>query len=159
MTSGPYGDEQYPGYPQQGPAASYPAAPPPGGPAAAAGPVGYPAAGYPAPGYPAPYQASAYPPPYYATPRPRNSMGTAALVLGIIGAVLFWTISIAIILGILAIIFGGVGLNRARQGVATNRGSALAGLVLGIVALLVPFLFIILSIGVAGSVLGSRWGF
>lgn len=162
MTTGPYGDEQYQGYPQYpgqpqpGYPSSYPAASLPGDPApTAAAPTGYPTQSYPAPAYPAP----AYPPPYYAapqyaTPRPRNGMGTAALVLGIIGVALFWTISIAIVLGILAIIFGGVGMARARQGIATNRGPALTGLVLGIVALLAPFLLIVFSLTVAGGLLG-----
>ena len=143
----------------------YPAAPPqyptPGMPAPfdapAAQPAPYGAPGYGAPGYdPAayspppygqpPYAAGGYGSPYpFATP-PRNGMGTAGLVLGIIGVVLCWS-PLGIILGILAVIFGGVGLARAKRGEATNRGPAMAGLVLGIVALVV--LVVLLSIGIA----------
>lgn len=58
---------------------------------------------------------------------PQNGMGTAALVLGLIG------LPFGCIFGILAIIFGAVGMQRANAGLATNRGVAMAGLVIGIV--------------------------
>lgn len=96
---------------------------------------------YPAPGYPpAPY-------PVYgvAVPMPRNGMGTAALVLGILSVVLCWAYWTGVVLGILAIIFGGVGLARANSGQATNRSSALAGLILGIIAI-AAFLTLILLV-------------
>ena len=44
-------------------------------------------------------------------------------------------------LGVLAIIFGGVGMARAAAGEATNRSSAVAGLVMGIIALVLSILF------------------
>ncbi|MEU9643867.1 DUF4190 domain-containing protein [Streptomyces sp. NPDC048188] len=96
------------GYPNAG--AGYPAAPP----------VGYPQA----PGYAMP-------------PQPSNGMGTTGLVLGIIGVVCSLTFFLwffGVILGILAIIFGAIGRGRATRGEATNKGSATAGLVLGITA-------------------------
>ncbi len=69
----------------------------------------------------------------YPTARPRrNGMGTAALVLGI--------------LGLLAVIFGIVGILRANRGEADNRGQAVAGLVTGVVALVVG-LFLAIGIG------------
>jgi hypothetical protein len=54
-----------------------------------------------------------------------NGMAIAALVCGIIGLFIF-----EVILGVLAIIFGGIGLSRANRG-AGRRGMALAGLILG----------------------------
>ena len=45
--------------------------------------------------------------------------------------------------GILAVIFGGIGVSRANQG-APNRSMAVAGLVLGIAGLVVGILFIAL---------------
>ncbi|MER6164830.1 DUF4190 domain-containing protein [Streptomyces violaceorubidus] len=96
------------GYPNQG--AAYPAAPP----------VGYPQG----PGYGMPMQ-------------PSNGMGTTGLVLGIIGVVCSLTFFLwffGVILGILGIIFGAIGRGRATRGEATNKGSATAGLVLGITA-------------------------
>lgn len=63
-------------------------------------------------------------------------MGTAALILGICGAASSW-IPFLGCLGwvacVLAIVFGALGLARANAGRATNRGSAVAGLTLGIV--------------------------
>jgi hypothetical protein len=58
-----------------------------------------------------------------------SPFGVAALVLGIVG--IFFA---QVILGPLAIIFGAIGLNRAsREG--RGRGTSIAGIVLGIVAL------------------------
>ncbi|MBM9621144.1 DUF4190 domain-containing protein [Streptomyces zhihengii] len=70
--------------------------------------------------------------------QPRNGLGTAGLVLGIIGLVvaviplLFW---LGGFLGLLALIFGLVGLGRAKRAQATNKGIALAGTILGGVAI------------------------
>ena len=68
----------------------------------------------------------------------RNGMGTAALVIGVVAVVLVALLiffPLALVLGILAVIFGALGMRRAKRGEATNNGQALAGLVLGIVAL------------------------
>jgi uncharacterized membrane protein len=75
-------------------------------------------------------------------PSPQNGLGTAAMVLGIISLVLFWTIIVGVICGALAVIFGAIGRGRAKRGEATNRGSATAGLVTGIIAILASVVFI-----------------
>lgn len=62
---------------------------------------------------------------------PSNGMGTTALVLGIISAVGFCLWPLAIILGILAVVFGAIGRGKARRGEATNAGQALAGIICG----------------------------
>ena len=64
---------------------------------------------------------------------PRNGMGIAALVLGIIGLLLSW-FPFVWITAILAIIFGAIGAKRASRGEATNRAMALWGMWLGIAA-------------------------
>ncbi|WP_052864584.1 DUF4190 domain-containing protein [Streptomyces niger] len=70
----------------------------------------------------------------------RNGLGIATLVLGVIGVLsgliplLFW---LAGTLGLLALIFGLIGRGRAKRGQATNKGVALAGLLLGIAAMIV----------------------
>ncbi len=84
-------------------------------------------------------QAYAHPVPYGAgwphdVWRPDNAQGTAALVLGIVGLVLFFSIVFGIVLGALAIIFGALGRGKARRGEANNGGAALAGIIIGIVA-------------------------
>jgi hypothetical protein len=60
-----------------------------------------------------------------------NGLAIAGLVCGLVGILLF-----NYILGPLAIIFGGVGLSRAKRG-AGHRGMALAAVILGIVDLIV----------------------
>jgi amino acid transporter len=75
-------------------------------------------------------------------------MGTAALVLGIIGvvlAVLFFPLGI--LLGVVAAVLGYLGRKKAARREATNRGQATAGLVLGLVAILVG--------GIIAAVLGN----
>ncbi|MEV0536862.1 DUF4190 domain-containing protein [Kitasatospora sp. NPDC050463] len=92
---------------------------------------------------PAPAAAPGAPywPPYpQPAPPPRNGLGTAAMVLGIVGTflslavVLFW---LSWLPALLAVIFGAIGLGYVRKGVATNRAMALAGVILGIAGLLV----------------------
>ncbi|MGW2227424.1 DUF4190 domain-containing protein [Streptomyces formicae] len=109
-----------PGYEGHG----HPGHPGPHGP----GPQGWPGypghAGYPVQG-----------PPGYGWPAmpmaPANGMGVAALVLGIVAAVGFCLWPLAIVLGILAVIFGSIGRRKARRGEATNGGQALAGIICG----------------------------
>ncbi|MET9955691.1 DUF4190 domain-containing protein [Streptomyces sp. NPDC006339] len=121
------------GYPTQ------PAAPQPGlgaGPGMGAG-TGY---GYPAaPGYPA-YGSGYGQPGWQQTPA--NGMGTAAMVLGIIAVAGFCFYGLGAVLGILALIFGIIGLKKANRGEATNRGMAIAGIVLGAVGTLVSAAFL-----------------
>ena len=79
---------------------------------------------------------------YHVTqPVMSNGLATAALVCGIVGIVLFWTVWVGLILGVLAIVFGAVGRSRAALG-APNKSQATAGLWLGIAAVVVSILFI-----------------
>jgi|SRR5687768_17186901 hypothetical protein len=90
-----------------------------------------PAGGYPAAGYPA------------ARPR-RNGMGTTALVLGVVALTLVLLLlfsPLGAFLGLLAVLFGILGIMRANRGEADNRGQAVAGLVTGGIALLVGVFF------------------
>ncbi|TGA85261.1 hypothetical protein E4099_31020 [Streptomyces palmae] len=125
-------------------------------------PYAQPGYGYPygQPGYPT---LGAYPgqPGAYAVPGaypgqpygwqgpghlPSNGQGTAALVLGIVGAALFFTLVGGVVCGVLAIIFGLLGRGRANRGEATNGGQALAGVILGalaVVASLITLLAIV----------------
>ncbi|MEU0133502.1 DUF4352 domain-containing protein [Streptomyces sp. NPDC006296] len=78
----------------------------------------------------------------------RNGLGTAALVLGIIGTVsglvpfLFW---LAGILGLIALILGLAGRGRATRGEATNKGVTTFGAVLGLVALVLSVVGAVLT--------------
>ncbi|MFJ8825724.1 DUF4190 domain-containing protein [Streptomyces sp. NPDC102467] len=68
----------------------------------------------------------------------RNGLGTAALILGVIGAlsglvpILFW---LAGVLGVIALILGLTGRGRAKRGEATNKGVALTGVILALASL------------------------
>jgi hypothetical protein len=84
---------------------------------------------------------------------PRNGLGVAALVVGIV-ALLSVCLGIVPFLGVLTaviaiagIVLGVLGRKRAKRGEATNGGAALAGLVLSVIALL---------LGIAGVV---AWSF
>ena len=101
------------------------------------------------PGQP-PAQYPGQPPGQYPAARRRNGMGTAALVLGVVAVVLVLLLlfsPIGAFLGLLAVLFGILGIMRANRGEADNRGQAVAGLVTGAIALLVGVFFTI-SIGV-----------
>lgn len=97
--------------------------------------------GYLAPPAPQPYGGYPGYDPYGGQqpwgPQPSNGLGTAALVLGIISIVGFCMYGVNIILGILALIFGIIGLGRAKRGEATNRGMALAGIITGSVGIVI----------------------
>jgi hypothetical protein len=88
-----------------------------------------------APQYPNAPGYNAYP------PAPQNGLGTAALVLGILGFVCIGPIG-----SILAIVFGKMGMTKADQGLANNRSSAKAGFILGIVGLALSVVGIIIWI-------------
>jgi hypothetical protein len=125
-----------------------PTGPGPSAPPNSAGPsygTGY-GSGGPYGGYPgySGYPGSGYGPGWHPMPAaPSNGMGVASLVLGIIGTVLFFTSVLAIILGVLAIIFGAIGRARASRGEAVNGGQALAGLILGVVAVIVGTIILV----------------
>ncbi len=69
-----------------------------------------------------------------------NGMATAGLVLGILGAVIEWGGILTLTAGILAIVFGSIGIGRAGRLGGTGRGRAITGLILGCFSL-VAYLF------------------
>lgn len=120
-----------------------PAGPPPAG--APPYPYAYPPGPYPG-GYPPP------PMPYgeYYTPAPvapRNGLGIAALVVAIIGVISCFLVAPAIVLGIVAVILGFMGRGRVKRGEADNGGVAMAGIVLGVLSIVVGLAFIAIWAG------------
>lgn len=77
----------------------------------------------------------------------KNGMAVAAMVLGIVSLALFWTGSIAVICGILAIIFGVVALNKikADADLAHTKGKAKGGLIMGIIGAVLGVVIIVLA--------------
>jgi len=110
---------------------------PPGGPARNDRPV-YRAAGEPEDD--APLDFGAYDPP--PGPHYRNGLGTAALVVGVLGLVTSWTVLGGLILGVTAIVLGILGRARVRRTVASNRGSAITGIVTGAVSVALALLIV-----------------
>lgn len=75
----------------------------------------------------------------------RNGLGTAAMVLGIIGVITCWTVIGGIILGLLAIVLGAIARRRVERGEATNGGVALSGVILGLVGLVLAVALVALG--------------
>lgn len=75
---------------------------------------------------------------YQQPPKPTSGLAIASMVLGIVALVLScfgWT---GVICGVLAVIFGGLGIVSGKG----EKGMAIAGLVCGIIAL-IPSIFVI----------------
>lgn len=72
-----------------------------------------------------------------------NGLCIAAMVLGIIALVLFWAPFFGIALGVLATIFGAVGIPSSTKKGQAGKGMGIAGLIMGIIALAINLIFII----------------
>jgi len=103
---------------------------------------------------PGPYQGGYPPPPmpygeyYQAAPAaPKNGLGIAALVVAVIGLLGSFTIVFGILAGVVAVILGVIGRSRVKSGAANNGGVALAGIVLGVIAIIVSLVFIPIYVG------------
>ena len=84
-------------------------------------------------------------------------MAVAALVLGIISIALFWTGTAGAICGVLAIIFGVVGLNKvkANPDLAPTKGKAKGGLIMGVIGLILSIVWIIMIMMAAKALMES----
>ena len=105
---------------------------------------------------PAENTASVPPPPPPQAVRRRNGVGTAALVVGIVSLVLAVLVIFAILaipLGIIAAILGGIGMSRASKGQADNRGQALTGLITGVLSIVVA---VAIGISFVGLIVENR---
>jgi hypothetical protein len=81
---------------------------------------------------------------------PKNGIGLAALIVGIVSLLLAWVPFLGLI-GIVAVVLGIIGLRRVKARVATNKGMALAGLILGILAVLAGIFWIVAAVFFAGT--------
>ncbi|MZD07104.1 DUF4190 domain-containing protein [Streptomyces sp. SID5785] len=78
--------------------------------------------------------------------QPSNGLGIAGMVTGIVSAVLFLFWPVAIIAGILGIVFGAIGRGKASRGEATNGGQALTGIICGAFGLVMGVAFLVFVI-------------
>src|SRR6266852_3790010 len=90
------------------------------------------------------YPSAPAAPPQFPTQQPRNGLGTAGFVLGLIG-LLFSIIPIIGVVAwplvILGLVFSLIGFSRGRAGQATNKGLALTGAILSVIGLLMCVLY------------------
>lgn len=80
-----------------------------------------------------------------ATP-PRNGLGTAGFVLGLVGLVFSPIPFVGVVawpLVVLGLILSAVGVARVRAGKATNKGLAIAGVVVSVLGLVVSVLWVV----------------
>jgi hypothetical protein len=98
-------------------------------------------------------------PPMPGTAR-TNGFAVASLVLGVVGVVLTLTFRLGLISDVLAVVFGGLGMSKAREG-APDGGLAKAGLILGLVGLglLLVMLVVVLTTGFGGHHLWFHRGY
>ena len=71
-----------------------------------------------------------------------GAAATAALVFGIFALVTSFTVVGGVVLGILALIFGVIGSRRAKRGLAYGRGRALAGILTGLIGIIISIALI-----------------
>jgi hypothetical protein len=110
-----------------------------------------PTSGPPGSGPPSSSPPYGYPPMVIAQGPPASGLAVASLVLGIVGLLVGWCA-----LGlpcIAAVILGHAGLSDTKSGAKSGRGMAVAGLVMGYVALIPALiLFFLLGLGMIGAI-------
>jgi len=87
--------------------------------------------------------------------RPRNGLGIAALVLGILAILTSITVVGGVLFGLVAIVLGFIGRGRAKRGEATNGGMAMAGIITGIIGLLLSAALIAFGVSLVNSKAGK----
>ncbi len=80
-----------------------------------------------------------------------SGMATAALVLGILALLTSWTVFGGVILGLLAVILGFLAVRKASRGLATGRGRAIAGIVLGLLSIAIAVALIAIGVSILNS--------
>ena len=88
-----------------------------------------------------------------SAPPPRNGMGQAGLIVSACGILLFWVPMVYPSATLVGIALSAIGLARARAGAATNGRTAMAGLIIGVLSLVVPG---VILLGVATLILRGQ---
>jgi hypothetical protein len=98
------------------------------------------------PGYPGSFVSGYQVPMYGGTPRQSNVLGLLSMIFGILSIFGLCGGFLALVLSIPAIILGVVSLRKIKQGLADNRGMAIAGISCGGVSLVLATAFVILAV-------------
>lgn len=94
-------------------------------------------------------------PPEHRVEQPRNGLGTAGFVLGLIGLLFSFLPVVGVVawpLVVLGLIFSLIGFLRGRSGRATNKGLALAGVLLSAIGLVICIVWAAGTAKVAGDI-------
>ncbi|NIL86204.1 DUF4190 domain-containing protein [Rhodococcoides fascians] len=86
---------------------------------------------------------------------PKNTIGTVALVLAILGVLFSWTIVGGVVLGLIAIVLGFIGRSRYKKRVATNGTVSLIAIILGFVAAALSIVLVVVGVGLFNAVGGQ----
>jgi hypothetical protein len=78
-------------------------------------------------------------------------------VIAIVAVITVWSVVLAVILGIVAVVIGFAARGRVKRGEANNGGVATAGIVLGILAIIGGLAFIAIWVGVFHQVGGGTY--
>ena len=104
-------------------------------------------------------QSGSLTPPAHPLPQlPKNGLGTAGFVLGLLSALFAMIPIIGVIawpMAILGLVFGIIGISRAKQGTATNKGLAIAGTVLAAIGLVLCVVWVV-AVGSAAQRVGNE---
>lgn len=79
---------------------------------------------------------------------PKNGLGTAALVVAIIGLVTALSVAGGVVFGLVAVLLGFLGYGRVKRREANNRAVAIAGMVLGALAVVAGIACIFIYLGI-----------
>src|SRR5690606_25224478 len=82
---------------------------------------------------------------YWQESPKRTGLAVAALVLGIVALLSFWTVVGGYLFGALGVIFGLIAAIKARKGTAGGFGMSITGIVLSVLALIGATLFVIVG--------------
>jgi hypothetical protein len=75
----------------------------------------------------------------------QNTQGLVGMIVGIVSIPLGCCAYVGIIVGIIGGVFSWLGLQKAKQGLASNRGQAMAGLICSSVGVALGIVFLILG--------------
>ncbi|MEU2760854.1 MULTISPECIES: DUF4190 domain-containing protein [unclassified Streptomyces] len=90
--------------------------------------------------------------PYGGQPPARtNGFAVAALVLGLLACLFFWTVAGGLLLGLLAVVFGVIAALRTRQGRAPRRVMAIVGAAFGALGLIGSVIVLVVAVSVFDS--------
>ncbi len=90
--------------------------------------------------------------PGYPPAKQGSGLAIAALVVGILAVLSGITVLGGILLGLVAIVLGAIASSKAKKGTGGGRGMAIAGIVLGVLGLVIAGAIIALGVSIFGDI-------